>query len=105
MGWLTGSEIYPLGVRGAGTSAQAATLWGSNVVITLTLLPMVETIGVGPTMWVYAGFNVVAFFFVLWYFPEVAGRSLEDIEASLAEGTFRPGGVPIRGKGEETVTT
>ncbi len=105
MGWLTGSEIYPLGVRGAGTSAQAATLWGSNVIITLTLLPMVETIGVGPTMWVYAGFNVVAFFFVLWYFPEVAGRSLEDIEASLAEGTFRPGGVPIRSKGEETVTT
>jgi MFS family permease len=104
MGWLTGSEIYPLGVRGAGTSAQAATLWGSNVIITLTLLPMVETIGVGPTMWVYAGFNVVAFFFVLWYFPEVAGRSLEDIEASLAEGTFRPGEVPIRHKGKETTT-
>jgi hypothetical protein len=66
---------------------------------------MVETIGVGPTMWVYAGFNVVAFFFVLWYFPEVAGRSLEDIETSLAEGTFHPGGVPIRHKGKETVTT
>jgi sugar porter (SP) family MFS transporter len=105
MGWLTGSEIYPLGVRGAGTSAQAATLWGSNVIITLTLLPMVETIGVGPTMFVYAGFNVVAFFFVLWYFPEVAGRSLEDIESSLGEGTFHPGGVPIRHKGKETVTT
>ncbi len=105
MGWLTGSEIYPLGVRGAGTSAQAATLWGSNVIITLTLLPMVETIGVGPTMWVYAGFNVVAFVFVWRYFPEVAGRSLEDIEASLAEGTFHPGGVPIRHKGKETVVT
>ena len=105
MGWLTGSEIYPLGVRGAGTSAQAATLWGSNVIITLTLLPMVETIGVGPTMWVYAGFNVVAFIFVWRYFPEVAGRSLEDIEASLAEGTFHPGGVPIRHKGKETVVT
>jgi MFS family permease len=24
VGWLTGSEVYPLGVRGAGTSAQAA---------------------------------------------------------------------------------
>lgn len=105
MGWLTGSEIYPLGVRGAGTSAQSATLWGSNVVITLTLLPTIELIGVGPTMWMYAGFNVLAFVFVWRYFPEVAGRSLEDIEASLAEGTFRPGGVPIRGKGEETVTT
>jgi hypothetical protein len=56
-------------------------------------------------MWVYAGFNVVAFIFVWRYFPEVAGRSLEDIEASLAEGTFHPGGVPIRHKGKETVVT
>ncbi len=104
MGWLTGSEIYPLGVRGAGTSAQAATLWGSNVVITLTLLSTIQLIGVGPTMWMYAGFNVLAFFFVLRYFPEVAGRSLEDIEASLVDGTFHPGGVPIRQGGEEATT-
>ncbi len=105
MGWLTGSEIYPLGVRGAGTSAQAATLWGSNVVITLTLLSTIQLIGVGPTMWMYAGFNVLAFFFVLRYFPEVAGRSLEDIEASLVEGTFHPGGVPVRHGGEEKAAT
>ncbi|MDQ4129217.1 MAG: MFS transporter [Actinomycetota bacterium] len=69
------------------------------MLITLTLLPTIETIGVGPTMWMYAAFNVLAFVFVWRYFPEVAGRSLEDIEASLAEGTFRPGGVPIKGKG------
>ncbi len=36
MDWLTGSEIYPLAVRGAGTSAQAATLWSTNLLITLT---------------------------------------------------------------------
>ena len=96
MGWLTGSEVYPLGVRGAGTSVQAATLWGSNVVITLTLLSTIQLIGVGPTMWMYAAFNVLAFFFVLRFFPELAGRSLEDIETSLREGTFRPGGVPIQ---------
>ena len=101
MGWLTGSEVYPLGVRGAGTSAQAATLWGSNVIITLTLLSTINAIGVGPTMWIYAGFNVLAFVFVWRYFPELAGRSLEDIETSLREGTFHPGGVPIRDRGEE----
>ncbi|MEJ7841431.1 MAG: MFS transporter [Rubrobacter sp.] len=105
MGWLTGSEIYPLGVRGAGTSAQSATLWGSNVLITLTLLPTIEIIGVGPTMWMYAGFNVLAFVFVWRYFPEVAGRSLEDIETSLSEGTFHPGGVPIKAKGKEKAAT
>lgn len=105
MGWLTGSEVYPLGVRGAGTSVQAATLWGSNLIITLTLLTTINAIGVGQTMWMYAGFNVLAFLFVLRYFPELAGRSLEDIETSLREGSFRPGGVPIRDEGEEEAAT
>ncbi len=90
MGWLTGSEIYPLAVRGAGTSAQAATLWSTNLLITLTLLTMINAIGVGATMWVYAGFNVAAFIFVLRRMPELTGRSLEQIEGRLREGRFRP---------------
>ena len=56
-------------------------------------------------MWMYAGFNVLAFLFVLRYFPELAGRSLEDIETSLREGAFRPGGVPIRDEGTEEAAT
>ena len=51
MGWLMGSEIYPLAVRLAGTSAQAATLWTTNLVITLSLLSILGGIGAGPTMW------------------------------------------------------
>jgi hypothetical protein len=46
MGWLTGSEIYPLAVRGAGTSVQSATLWGTNLLITLSLLTMIDVFGV-----------------------------------------------------------
>jgi len=90
MGWLTGSEIYPLAVRSAGTSAQSATLWSTNLLITLTLLTMIEGIGVGETFWVYAGFNVAAFVFVYLRMPELTGRSLEQIEGSLARGNFRP---------------
>ena len=105
VGWLTGSEVYPLGVRGAGTSAQAATVWGSNLIITLTLLTMINFIGLGPAMWVYAGFNVLAFLFVLLWVPELKQRSLEDIETSLREGTFRPGGVPTTSEGEKRAAT
>src|SRR4051794_5357764 len=93
MGWLTGSEVYPLPVRGAGTSVQSASLWGSNMLITLTLLTMINAIGVGPSMWVYALFNVAAWIFVFKRFPELNGRSLEDIERALRQGRFRPGGV------------
>jgi len=90
MGWLTGAEIYPLAVRGAGTSAQAATLWTTNLLITLTLLTIINTVGAGPTMWLYAFFNVAAFLFVWRRLPELTGRSLEQIEGKLWKGELRP---------------
>jgi sugar porter (SP) family MFS transporter len=92
MGWLTGSEVYPLAVRGAGTSIQSATLWSTNMLITLTLLTMMHTFGVGQTFWIYAGFNVLAFLFVWRRMPELTGHSLEDIEDKLEQGEFTPAG-------------
>jgi sugar porter (SP) family MFS transporter len=90
MGWLTGSEIYPLPVRGAGTATQAASLWSTNLLITLTLLTIINGIGVGPTMWLNAAFNVAAWVFVFFRMPELTGRSLEQIEGQLRSGHFRP---------------
>lgn len=90
MGWLTGSETYPLAVRPAGTAAQSAALWGTNLLITLTLLSLISGIGVGPSMWLYAGFNVAAWLFVYFRMPDLTGRSLEEIETKLSAGEFRP---------------
>ena len=90
MGWLTGSEIYPLATRAAGAAAQSASLWGTNVLITLTLLSTMRLIGTGQTFWLYAFFNVVAFVFLYRKMPEMTGRSLEQIENQLAEGKFTP---------------
>ena len=90
VGWLTGSEVYPLAVRGAGTSAQAGMVWGADLVVTATALTMVQAIGVGGTMWVYAAMNVLAFLFIRVLVPETCGHSLESIEDSLREGRFRP---------------
>ena len=90
MGWLTGSEIYPLATRAAGAAIQSASLWGTNVLITLTLLSTIETIGTGQTFWMYGLFNVAAFLFLFWKMPELTGHSLEDIEHHLADGKFRP---------------
>ncbi len=90
MRWLAGSEIYPLGVRSAGTSIQATTLWSTNLLITLTVLTMINGIGVGQTTWVYAAFNVAAFVFVWRRMPELTGHSLEQIERRLRKTDFRP---------------
>ncbi|MGE2833310.1 sugar porter family MFS transporter [Mycobacterium sp. SMC-4] len=90
MGWLTGSETYPLAVRPAGTAAQSAALWGTNLLITLTLLSLISGIGVGPSMWLYGLFNVAAWIFVYLRMPDLTGRSLEEIEDKLRDGRFRP---------------
>jgi sugar porter (SP) family MFS transporter len=94
MGWLTGSEIYPLAVRANGTAVQAAALWGTNLVISVTLLTVINAIGVGPTLWVYAAFNVAAFVFVLKLMPDLTGRTLEQIEDALHRERFHPDDFP-----------
>jgi sugar porter (SP) family MFS transporter len=90
MGWLTGSEIYPLATRAAGAAAQSASLWATNVLITLTLLSTMKAIGTGQTFWMYAAFNLIAFAFLYRKMPELTGRSLEQIENRLEQGKFKP---------------
>ena len=90
VGWLTGSEVYPLAVRGAGTSAQAGMVWSSDLLVTATALTLVQMLGTGGTMWIYAVMNVLAFVFIWYFVPETSGHSLEEIEGALREGRFRP---------------
>ncbi|WP_375479834.1 sugar porter family MFS transporter [uncultured Jatrophihabitans sp.] len=90
MGWLTGSEIYPLAVRSAGTSVQATILWSTNLLITLSVLTVINGIGVGQTMWLYAAFNVAAWVFVWRRMPDLTSYSLEQIEGHLRDDKFDP---------------
>jgi len=90
IGWLLESELYPLRVRATATSLQAASLWGSDLLVTVTALTLVDLLGLGGAMWVYAALNVVAWIFIFFRLPETKGRSLEDIERSLREGRFLP---------------
>lgn len=89
-GWLLGAELFPLGMRGMATALHAAMLWGSNLLVTGTALTLVQAAGIGPTMWIYAGINLLSFLFVFRYVPETAGLSLEDIEGNLRAGSFTP---------------
>lgn len=88
IGWLMGSEMFPLAIRGKASSVHAATLWGTNLIVTSTALSMVSLLGPGGAMWVYAGLNLLCFAFVWHFVPETTGHSLEDIENHLREGKF-----------------
>jgi len=89
-GWLLGAEMFPLSMRGQATSLHAATLWGSDLLVTGTALTLVTLITLGGTMWFYAAVNLAAVIFVFFLVPETSGASLEDIELALHEGRFRP---------------
>ncbi len=60
------------------------------MLITLTLLSIMNAIGTGQTFWMYAFFNVAAFVFLYWKMPEMTGHSLEEIEDRLEKGKFTP---------------
>ena len=74
----------------AAPLTQLADVGAGREAATLTLLTLINALGVGPTMWLYAAFNVAAFLFVWRRMPELTGRSLEEIEGKLRDGKFKP---------------
>ena len=81
--WLLISEIYPLKVRGSAMSVATVGNWGSNLIVALTFLTLIQAIGRPATFWLYAALTIGAIVFTYFLVPETKGRSLEDIEADL----------------------
>jgi sugar porter (SP) family MFS transporter len=78
--WLLISEIYPLKIRSSSEGLAATFNWGSNLVVTLTFLTLVQRMGASQTFLLYALFAVAAWFFSFKFVPETKGRTLEEIE-------------------------
>jgi len=78
--WLLISEIYPLKIRNSAEGVAATFNWGSNLVIALTFLTLVERLGPSWTFWLYGISAVAAWIFSYYFVPETKGRTLEEIE-------------------------
>ena len=78
--WLLISEIYPLKIRNSAEGMAATFNWGSNLVIALTFLTLVERMGPSWTFWLYGLSAVAAGIFSYYFVPETKGRTLEEIE-------------------------
>lgn len=90
VGWLIGSEVYPLRIRPAATGVHAAALWASNLIVTSSALSLVSALSLGGAMLVYAMLNVLAWVVIFFRVPETKGRSLEALEQDLKRGVFLP---------------
>jgi len=78
--WLLISEIYPLKIRNSAQGLAATFNWGSNLLVTLTFLTLVEKLGPSWTFWLYGLSAVGAWIFSYYFVPETKGRTLEEIE-------------------------
>jgi SP family galactose:H+ symporter-like MFS transporter len=78
--WLLISEIYPLKIRSSSEGLAAAFNWGSNLLVSLTFLTLLQMIGAASTFWLYGLFAVAAWIFSYFRVPETKGRTLEEIE-------------------------
>ncbi len=79
--WLMIAEIYPLKIRGLAEGMAATFNWGSNLLVSLTFLTLVEKLGASSTFLLYAFASVASWLFAYYLVPETKGRTLEEIEA------------------------
>jgi SP family galactose:H+ symporter-like MFS transporter len=79
--WLLISEIYPLKIRGRAMGLATMMNWGSNLIVALTFLSLLHSLGRSATFWLYAVIGILAWFFVYRLVPETKGRTLEQIDA------------------------
>jgi sugar porter (SP) family MFS transporter len=85
--WLLISEIYPLKIRNSAEGVAATFNWGSNMVIALTFLTLLERLGPSWTFWLYGISAVASWIFSYYFVPETKGRTLEEIEDFWGAGS------------------
>jgi MFS transporter, SP family, galactose:H+ symporter len=78
--WLLIAEIYPLHVRSSSEGLAATFNWGSNLLVSLTFLTLLQGIGAPKTFWLYGLCAIGAWIFSYRLVPETKGRTLEQIE-------------------------
>ncbi len=84
--WLLISEIYPLRIRGLAMSIASEANWGSNLIIALTFLTLVQLLGRAETFWFYGILAIIAWVFAFLFVPETKGKTLEEIEEHWRKG-------------------
>ncbi|KAK2466122.1 hypothetical protein APHAL10511_001764 [Amanita phalloides] len=83
MTWLYPAEIIGLRARGPGNALSTASNWMWNFFVVMIAGPLFANIG-WKTYIVFASLNAFIIPVVYLYFPETAGRSLEDMDIIFA---------------------
>ena len=83
---ISSHRLFPLSVRSLGSGLATATNWGSNTLIGVTFLPMMDVFTPAWTFALYANVCLIGWIVVWRIYPETAGLSLEDVGSLLKDG-------------------
>lgn len=84
--WVLIGEIFPLSVRGIGSSFGSAANWLGNFIVSQFFLVLLAAFhnNVGGPFAIFDVFAALSIPFVIHFVPETRGKSLEEIEAEMA---------------------
>ena len=85
--WVLIGEIFPLSVRGIGSSFGSAANWLSNFIVSQFFLVLLDAFGnnVGGPFAIFGVFSALSIPFVMRLVPETNGKSLEEIEEEMTK--------------------
>ncbi len=79
--WLILPELFPLQIRGIGSSIATVSNWLVGFVVTKELPVLMNATSNYVGFWLFAVFCVLSVVFVVVWVPETKGKSLEEIES------------------------
>ena len=96
LGWLIITEVFPVKVRGVGSSIGSLANWGFNSLIVWTFYKSINKFtnffggdAAYGTAGVFCMFAIIAIIGIVWgyfFLPETKGKKLEDIESHWKKG-------------------
>lgn len=89
MPWTINSEIYPMWARSTGTSLATATNWVFNLIVSLTFLSLLESVGKYGTFWLYFGVCFIGMLFMCFMLPETKNKSLEQVQELFMSSEYK----------------
>ena len=82
--WTLLAEIFPNRVRGVAMATCTFALWVGCCTLTFSFPAMNAVLGSSGTFWIYSAICLCAFIFLWRNCPETKGKSLDELERSLA---------------------
>jgi sugar porter (SP) family MFS transporter len=81
--WLLLAEMFPLKIRSFAMGVCVFCLWSANAGVAFGFPPVVASVGIAPTFFIFAGLGVLALIFIATSVPETRGVTLEQFEDSF----------------------